>query len=219
MLKRTFWYCLACLLVISCEERISPDSGKEDPKTEFAAIDLGLPSGLKWANMNLGASSTTDYGDYFAWGETSTKTAFSMDNYKWYDTAKYRTTLDFDDGKTTLDAADDAARMLLGEKWRMPNQKDFRELIQNCNCSWGKQGGVNGLIVKSKTNGNTIFFPSGGVKSGYLTGALEIGRYWTSNLLPDGAYYYGVVLKFTEVDCLIDSFPCDRGLLIRAVTK
>lgn len=52
------------------------------------AVDLGLPSGIKWANMNIGATSREDYGDYFAWGETSGyksgKTDFSKSTYKWY---------------------------------------------------------------------------------------------------------------------------------------
>lgn len=218
-MKKTIGFAILCLLAVACGEKIDTPDDEMETKEQFAAVDLGLPSGLKWANMNLEATSQTEYGGYFAWGETASKTYFSTDGYKWYDTSKYRTKNDFNKGKTTLDLDDDAAHVLLGKKWRTPSQKDFDELIQNCNCTWGKQAGVSGLIVKSKKNGNSIFLPSGGVKNGHSTGAFEIGRYWTSNLLTEGPNYYAVVLQFTEVDTSVNSFPCDRGLLIRAVTE
>lgn len=210
---------LAVLLCVSCGKTDPKEEEKGNSKDDFEAVDLGLPSGLRWANMNLQAESPEEYGGYFSWGETVAKTYFSTDNYKWYDDGKYRTKSDFNKGKVTLDADDDAAHAILGKNWRMPTQEEFKELIQNCDCSWSKQSGVNGLLVKSKKNGKTIFLPSGGVMNGRSKGNFEIGRYWAGNLLTEGPNYYAVVLKFTEVDCTMDSFPCDRGLLIRPVTK
>lgn len=210
---------LAVLFCVSCGKTDPQEEEKGNSKVEFEAVDLGLPSGLKWANMNLQAESPEDYGGYFSWGETAAKTYFTADGYKWYDEAKYRTKYDFREGKASLDTDDDAAHAILGKNWRMPTQEEFQELIQNCDCSWSKQAGVNGLLVKSKKNGKTIFLPSAGVMNGHSKGAFEIGRYWTSNLLTEGANYYAVVMMFSESDCRIDSFPCDRGLVIRPVTK
>ncbi|MCQ2319676.1 MAG: hypothetical protein MJZ90_12290 [Bacteroidales bacterium] len=99
-------------------------------------VDLGLPSGLLWATCNVGADSPEDYGDYFAWGETETKSDYDWDTYKWcngsYNTlTKYNTKSSYGtvDNKTTLELSDDAARANWGGSWRMPTEAEFQELI------------------------------------------------------------------------------------------
>ena len=174
-------------------------------------VDLGLPSGIKWAKRNLGASKPSDYGHYYAWGETEPKTDYTWATYKWmqagqsdwkhitkYTVADGRTEgIWYDaggtfigDNKTTLEAADDAATRKLGSPWRMPTLVEIRELLDanNCTWTWTTQDGKNGYEVKSKTNGNSIFLPAAGYRLGsglYLAGSG--GYYWSSSLYAAGS--------------------------------
>jgi hypothetical protein len=127
-------------------------------------VDLGLPSGTLWATCNIGANSPEEYGDYFAWGETSPKS-----NYKWStlkyceddngDTySKYNTDSKYGnvDNKTTLERSDDAATANWGNDWCMPTLAQFQELYDKCTWTWTKKNGKKGYEVKG-SNGNTIF--------------------------------------------------------------
>ena len=163
-------------------------------------VDLGLPSGLKWAKCNLGASKPSDYGDYYAWGETAPKADFTWDTYKWMQAgqsdSKYITKYTIADGetgaiwydssgnfigdnKTVLDAADDAAIANLGSPWRMPTVDEIRELRDNCTWTWTTQDGVKGHQVDGP-NGNAIFLPASGCRqnSGLSEAGTE-GYYWS----------------------------------------
>ena len=166
-------------------------------------VDLGLPSGVKWAKCNLGATKPTDYGDYYAWGETEPKAEYTWANYKWMQTGqsdwKHITKYTVADGqtagiwydaggnfigdnKTTLEAADDAATAKLGSPWRMPTEGEIKELLDNCTWTETTQDGKNGYEVKG-SNGNAIFLPAAGyrVVSG-LYDAGSWGYYWSSSL-------------------------------------
>ncbi len=165
-------------------------------------VDLGLPSGLKWAICNVGATAPEGYGDYFAWGETSPKDNYDWSTYKYnngsYDTMiKYCTRSNygyngFTDNKTTLDLSDDAARANWGGTWRMPTAAELKELRKHCKWKWTTQNGVKGFKVTSKTNGNSIFLPAAGYRDG--TSVLSVGScgyYWSSSLYesyPSDAY-------------------------------
>ena len=172
-------------------------------------VDLGLS--VKWAKCNLGASKPSDYGDYFAWGETEpNKAEYTWATYKWMQAGKsdelYITKYTFADGltqaiwydaggnfigdnKTTLEAADDAATANLGSPWRMPTKKEYDELVDHCTWTWTTQDGVNGYEVKSKKNGNSIFLPAAGFRKGSgLSNAGSEGDYWSSSL--DATYSY-----------------------------
>ena len=163
-------------------------------------VDLGLPSGLKWAKCNLGASKPSDYGDYYAWGETAPKADYTWATYKWMQAgqseSKYITKYTIADGetgaiwydssgnfigdnKTVLDAADDAAIANLGSPWRMPTVDEIRELRDNCTWTWTTQDGVNGYQVDGP-NGNAIFLPAAGCRqnSGLSEAGTE-GYYWS----------------------------------------
>ena len=166
-------------------------------------VDLGLPSGIKWAKRNLGASKPSDYGHYYAWGETEPKTDYTWATYKWMQAGqsdwKHITKYTVADGqtegiwydaggtfigdnKTTLEAADDAATRKLGSPWRMPTMIELQELIDHCTWTWTTQDGKNGYEVKG-TNGNSIFLPAAGYREGSeLNGAGSWGRYWSSSL-------------------------------------
>lgn len=122
-------------------------------------VDLGLPSGLLWADRNVGADSPYDIGDYFAWGEVLSKTTYTDDNYKWGDDCENPTKYNFKDGKNILDAVDDAATFNWGTNCRMPTESEFQELYDRC--TWSHKENYNGadgyLIIGP--NGNSIFFP------------------------------------------------------------
>ena len=179
--------------------------------TEFVAnfeeftpeyVDLGLPSGLKWATCNVGATTPEGYGDYFAWGETEPKDYYEWSNYKYcnssYDTMTKYCTNSSDgtvDNKTTLELTDDAAHVNWGGNWRMPTYDELSELknTNNCTWTWTTQNGVNGYKVTSKVNGNSIFLPAAGCRySDDLTPAGSFGNYWSSSLCTSSSNAYGV---------------------------
>lgn len=153
-------------------------------------VDLGLPSGLKWATCNVGATSPEEYGDYFAWGETEPKTEYSWSNYKWgrgdykdLTIIKYNTSSRYGaiDNKTVLDPEDDAAHVNWGGKWRMSTEAEQSELRTNCSWTKTKKNGVVGFEVTGP-NGNTIFLPAAGGYSDRLHSTGTESRYWSSSL-------------------------------------
>ena len=193
-------------------------SGQETKAPEGAeAVDLGLPNGTKWANMNVGAERPEDYGLYFAWGETEgygsdtgDGRSFDWASYKWMNEGqsagmqvnKYQV-IDgkiygcwydsvgkfIGDGKTTLELADDAAYANWGDKWRMPTIAEIEELVDNTTFEWTTVNGVAGQKFTSKTNGNSIFLPASGGRD--ASGPDDQGRYgyyWLSSL---NEYYSG----------------------------
>lgn len=158
-------------------------------------VDLGLSSGLKWAKCNVGAKNETDYGSYFMWGDIMNKTNSNCDwtTYKYCNGSettltKYCTVSSYgtQDNKTTTDPEDDAATQIMGGNWRMPTQADFQELLNGTTNEWipdYKGSGINGRKFTSRTNGNSIFIPAAGVRSG--SSFNEQGKYcnvWSSTL-------------------------------------
>lgn len=151
---------------------------KEIIPTTGNAIDMGVS--VKWASCNLGATKPEQEGNYYAWGETLTKSDYTMENYKFYtgsfvssitgqtllkDCSKYNSS----DGKKVLDLEDDAANVNLHGNWRIPTYEEAKELIENCDVY--EDAGYNGQLGKamiSKKTGNVLFFPS--------------DSYWTSSL-------------------------------------
>ena len=159
-------------------------------------VDLGLPSGTKWATMNVGANSPEDYGDHFAWGETQPKDEYNWSTYKWCNGSsktltKYCTSSSHGtvDNKTVLDLADDTANANWGGDWRMPTKSEQDELLTECTWTWTTLNGVNGYKVTSKINGNSIFLPAAGYRdsSGFYE-AGSFGYYWSSSLGSDFSY-------------------------------
>ncbi len=169
---------------------------------EHGYVDLGLPSGLKWATCNVGANTPEEYGYYFAWGEVEPKTTYDWSTYKYgtsYDQlTKYCNNSSygkdgFTDNKTVLDPEDDAATVNWGGAWRMPTKAEQDELRNNCTWNWTTQNGVNGYKVTGP-NGNSIFLPAAGyMYEGALSSAGSDGDYWSSSLYTDYPYYAYVV--------------------------
>ena len=148
----------------------------------YEYVDLGLPSGLLWATCNVGANSPEEYGDYFAWGETSTKAEYNTSNSATY--GLYISQLQsqgYVDGEGNLTPQYDAATANWGGDWRMPTRNELSELRDNCTWTWTTQNGVWGRKVTSKTNGNYIFLPVAGYRGGsLLRDAGSDGYYWSS---------------------------------------
>ncbi len=196
---------------------------KEEPKDEVGeAIDLGLPSGILWASHNVGATKPEEYGDYFAWGETSPKTNYDWSTYKygsdWDELTKYCTDDYYGivDNKTILDPSDDAATANWGNGWRMPTFDEIWELFDKCTWKWTTLNGVNGLLVTGP-NGNSLFLPAAGYRYGTsLYGAGSSGVYWSSSLFsgyPDRAGYLG----FSSGDHDWNGNDRDNGFSVRPV--
>ena len=131
-------------------------------------MDLGLS--VLWATCNVGASSPSDYGGYYAWGETKTKSSYTEENSKTYN-------VDLPD--ISGDPAYDAAAANWGSGWRMPTKEELDELVDKCDWQWTTQRGHNGCKVTGP-NGNSIFLPAAGWRFGtsYVDGSN--GCYWSS---------------------------------------
>lgn len=195
------------------------------------AVDLGLPSGTLWAIKNIGAEKPQDYGDYFAWGETSGynsgKTDFSKTTYKYYDetnktytkyvtNAKYGTV----DNKKELEPSDDIATANWGEEWQMPSKEQFDELNKDCKYIYGTIGSVSGWIFYNENNGNLILFPPAGSREGTsLVTHNGYVNYWSRTLCPDEhAYSMYNYFMMTQQNRPLASIRY-HGLSVRPVRK
>ena len=157
------------------------------------AIDLGLPSGTKWACCNVGAFSPEGYGGYYAWGETSEKSSYTWDTYKYYDANAQNRYIDI--GVNISGTQYDAARVNWGASWRMPTANDVQMLFDNCSCSyyekcrWSEFHGIKGVYFTGP-NGNKIFMPAAGQYWDVLKYVGNAARYWTGTIWGgNGAYY------------------------------
>lgn len=177
-------------------KRIKSKFKNKETANDQLYVDLGLPSGIKWAKCNVGAKKETDYGYYFMWGDIQDKSDSdcSWESYKYcnwsYDTlTKYNTFPLFGekpDDKTKLDSEDDAARANMGGDWRMPTQTEIQELLENTENEWIEDfngSGVNGRKFSSKINGNSIFIPAAGIcRDGSVDYVGSSGGVWSSSL-------------------------------------
>gem|GEM_PF-7083208 len=154
------------------------------------SVDLGLPSGTLWATTNIGANNPWDYGDYFAWGETTTKSNYAWSTLKYCENytgdkfSKYNTQSKYGsvDNKTTLERSDDAANANWGSDWCMPTLDQIKELNEKCKWVWTTDHGVNGYKVTGP-NGNSLFLPAAGFRDGTdFSNVGSDGDYWSSSL-------------------------------------
>ncbi len=150
----------------SAKPQVSNATGKING---YEYVDLGLS--VKWARYNVGASSPTGYGNYYAWGETSTKSEYTEANSKTYGQSI---------GDIAGDSRYDVARAKWGSTWRLPTANEIDELINKCSWKWTTVGGVKGYKVTGP-NGNSIFLPAAGDRNGSsLLGQGSNGYYWSS---------------------------------------
>ncbi len=171
------------------------------PVETAVAVDMGLPSGLKWASYNLGATKPEEFGDYYAWGEvTPQKTDYTWETYKWcagsnitltkYCTDSYYGKVDnlteLQRGEKPGETVDDAARARLGGKWRMPTAADYKELFDNCDVLHGftTYNGVTGFkFINNNDHDKWIFVPAAAMLGvDFLAPDTSYWRYWSSTL-------------------------------------
>ncbi len=150
-------------------------------------VDLGLS--VKWATCNMGASTPSDFGDYYAWGEITPKSEYTTENSLLYEKQV---------GKIAGDSCYDAARANWGGTWRLPTEIEFEELSEKCERTWTEQNGCKGYLITG-SNGNQIFLPAAGrlldVSALHLQ---EHGYYWTA--LPREGLPQGAAALFFSTD-------------------
>ena len=200
----------------SCEYNL------EYEKMPYEAIDLGLPSGTKWASMNVGAESPEGYGNYYAWGEIEPNkaSAYTDENYRFYDSATSSVTKYNTDNKMTLDLEDDVANIVMGGEWHMPTSAQCAELLDNTTSSWTTDyngTGVAGMILTSNNNRNSVFFPAAGMVFHNGSGGQGDGFYiWCSSLVSENttsAWLAGGSVDYGDLDQIYRFF----GLSVRGV--
>ena len=186
----------------------------DDPYNGHEYVEIG---GLKWATMNIGANSPEECGLYFAWGDAQGYTAEQVgsgEGQKYFGWADYKygngasspdatgmTKYNEADGKTVLEASDDAAVANWGGSWRMPTADEFRALRAAVNAAWTQVNNVYGMLFTDKTDkSKTLFFPAAGSCYNGIVGAVgDEGDYWSSSLDTDGSRYaYSLYLDIRD---------------------
>ena len=212
--------------------RVILNTTTDNVTIDYSYVDLGLESGTLWATRNIGATSETDYGDYFMWGSTTPNTA-SQCNWK---NAPFNNGSDsFDeeyfnahksewlDDNERLKPKYDAATQIMGSEWRMPTQTECQELYNNTNHKWitNYNGtGINGRKFISKTDTSKyIFIPAaGGCDNGSVNNVGGNGNVWSSSLdasRPGYAWY----LFFGSGGCHMGDYSRYSGWSVRGVRK
>lgn len=213
---------LICMLIVSCKPKSGDDNNSGDNNggnnggntnnTEINGhpfVDLGLPSGLKWAGCNIGAEWPDRYGDYFAWGEINPKNEYTVENSLTY-------------GKQMSDISGneqyDAATAMWGGSWRMPTKEEVKELFEHCECKWSKDHGGFAIIAP---NGKFIILPAAGRRYGTsVEGEGIYGNYWYSTPHDDSNDQDAYCLDFGEgFESIDDYFGREYGLQIRPVSN
>ena len=177
-------------------------------------IDLGLPSGTKWACSNVGANKPEEYGGYYAWGETEEKSYYDWSTYIHCDGSSGT----FHDLGSDISGTEyDVAHVKWGGKWCMPTTAEQRELLNNCTSEWTTLNGVNGRKFISKINGNSIFLPAAGYR--WLGGLYYAGEggYWSSTQSPDDSL--ADYLGFDSGHAYWGSLHRDGGPSVRPVVR
>lgn len=195
--------------------RLKVVSGSLEPDKLYGHEYVEMGDGLKWATCNIGADKPKDVGSLFAWGETTPKSTYTLENYKWYENGNY-TKYNSTDGKLFLNKDDDAATANWGGTWRTPTFNELLKLVEHCKCTWDDTR--NGYIVTSEFpgyEGNSIFLPSPTYNP-----TIYNGLYWTSQgKIKDITIAGTFAIKKSNDDRIgLSSFPRYLGLPIRPVS-
>lgn len=211
-------------------KRIKSKFKNKETANDQLYVDLGLPSGIKWAKCNVGAEKETDYGDYFQWGSINPNTDTQCD---WINAPFNNGSSDYDETyfnsiKDTVCPNDvlakdyDAASQIMGGNWRMPTRDEFYDLLDNTDNEWITDyngTGVNGRKFTSKTDESKyIFIPASGYRTGYQWfGSGYFSFVWSSSLYSSNIYT-ACVLDFDSYSVGVDENRCRvDGLVVRGV--
>ena len=192
------------------------------------AIDLGLPSGTKWACCNVGASIPEGSGGYYAWGETKEKEIYDWTTYIHCD-GDLETCHDL--GSDIAGSEYDVAHVQWGGFWVMPTQEQIQELTSNCSCTWTRRNGVNGDLFTGP-NGCTVFLPESDFwRKGRDKGGIDVfngetdelpcaGYYWSSTLNPSNSNSFSSYLLTSYGKAYWDHYNFrSTGLTVRPVVS
>lgn len=205
--EETTYYYRAYLFVDGKPEYGEVRSFKTKKKEMGEEVDLGLS--VNWRGWNVGATKPEEYGNYFAWGETSQKEYYAWQSYF---ENPYDENNEWIGSATTTDVAGtdkDAATVILGEKWRMPTYEEVKELMEKCSWTWSDYNGVKGYTVESNVagyEGNFIFLPAAGnYDKTSIKQEGSYGGYWSSTPLDSESkaaayifYFYGETIHSTQ---------------------
>ena len=225
---------VTAMLAVGCTKPDEPGNGGNGGNIGSGTynghkfVDLGLPSGTLWATCNVGANTPEGYGDYFAWGETQTKSTYNWDTYKyasghWNKLTKYcnRSAYGYNcfiDNLTVLQPSDDAATANWGSGWCMPTRAQCQELYQNTTLTtWTTQNGVYGWLFTA-SNGNSLFLPAAGYR--YNGNLYYAGSYvfsWSSSLYVGDPGYAWSLLRCDSSYSMSESDYRDYGHSVRPV--
>ena len=184
---------------------VIPDEwgGEDTLSDKHAYVDFHLPSGTLWGTCNVGATNPEDYGGYFAWGETETKSDYNWGTYRYCNgnfdkLTKYCSTATygnngFTDTLTVLQPSDDAATAKWGSKWHTPTKTQWDELLSSTTQVWDTVNGVAGCMVKSNDGNDSIFLPATGVFKDEMEDVGVRGYYFSASLslqYPYSPHYY-----------------------------
>lgn len=200
-----------------------------NPSVPDGAVDMGLS--VMWGKYNIGASAPEQYGDYYAWGEVETKSAYNWSTYKFGTDpdgpfSKYISNSSYDpvDYKTVLEEDDDVAHVNLGGKWRIPTDEEWTELREQCSWEWTGNyngSGIEGMIVTSLVPGYTdksIFLPAAGHKYN-ANFFYSNGYYWSSTLYSEYPYKAWFIALGSSGVSRTNHLTCCEGISVRAVTE
>ena len=201
----------------------------EDCETTYQCVDMGMTSDdgspVLWLNQNLGALKETEVGDFYAWGETETKSTFGGETYKYSKDGSRTEFTKYTGEQETLEAEDDAATAVLGKGYRTPTQNEWKWLRENC--TWTSEGDwsptasknvTGGYRVTSKTTGNSIFLPAAGMYGNEkLWNRGSAGFYWTSTHDVDTNVYIMYFNSSSASQSLTQGQSRYSGLAVRAV--
>ena len=182
-------------------------------------IDLGLPSGTKWACCNVADDPTmqspTYYGGYYAWGETETKSYYDNSTYQYYKNDSYQSI-----GDDIAGTQYDVAHVKWGGSWVMPTNYQQKELLDNCTYEWTIVNGVNGGKYTSMSNGGSIFLPAAGYRNNSdLYNAGSIGNYWSSTQYWSYTSYAYYLYFFSGGTYASNGYLRYNGLSVRPVSR
>lgn len=246
MRKFSFLLMASVAALCSCTEPAEPEKkdesqGPEEKPEKYVdgttvigerkAIDMG--SGILWAEVNIGAGASHEYGDYFSWGEVSPKQTYTWANYKWGDGTAIASNEELDklymtkycmfaaygdkDGKSVLESSDDAASVMWKDGWRMPTYDEIVALYNNSDWNWIRVEGIYGYEITSKVTGKSIFLPGASSKIGEGYGLLNLCTYWTSSLFARNEQYYAYSFGYPDEPQHISNTFRYIGMTVRPV--
>lgn len=189
-------------------EEVAPKQSIAEQNVEprgVEAVDMGLS--VEWASQNVGATSPTDGGDYYAWGDIR-----PSERYVWRSSTCYNQPI------ATIDVAMDVATQL-GEGWRMPTREEFQELVDECEWQESERDGVYGFEVIAP-NDNRIFLPAAGYRYDTLNYHRGVeGVYWSASSALDADNKRATALRINNHEQVVDDYYRYYGASIRAVKE